>query len=94
MIEIEEKDYVRIAELLKNEIDDSDFFNGTIEHDTERFYSTLTATAIVYRKTVSMPEGRFSRIEDAVPVWWNFTTSADGQLQPNDFSFETLRDFI
>lgn len=94
MIEIEDKDYARIARMLKDEIEDSDFFNGTLEYDTERFYSTLTATAIVYRKSVSMPEGTFSSIDDIVPVWWNFTTTADGLHTLNDFSFETLREFI
>ena len=94
MIEIEEKDYVRLAELLKNEIADSDFFNGTLEYDTEKFYSTLTATAIVYRRNVSMPEGRFSEIEDIVPVWWTFDTTAHDTRHLNDFSFETLRGFI
>ncbi len=33
---------------------DSDFFNGTLEIDSDELYATLTLTAIVYRRTESL----------------------------------------
>jgi len=94
MIEIKENDYREIAYRLKNAIADSDFFNGSIEYDTDRFYSTLTATAIVYRTNTDMPDGYMSQIQDIVPVWWSFTTYRLGDACSNDFGFDCLKPFI
>ena len=47
MIEINEKMYDEIASLLLNEIGDADYFNGTVEYDTEEFYSSLICSLII-----------------------------------------------
>ena len=47
MIEINETIYKQIAALLLAEIGEKDYFNGTIEYDTEEFYSSLTCTLII-----------------------------------------------
>ncbi len=94
MIEIEENDYREIARRLKNAIADSDFFNGSIEYDTDRFYSTLTATAIVHRTDIEMPDGCIPQIQDVVPVWWSFSTYQYGEACLNDFCFDYVRRHI
>lgn len=94
MIEIEDNDYRLLASELKERIGEADFFNSTVEYDTDRFYSTLTVTAIVYRSDVTAPQGRFSLIEDVMPVWWDFSTVCDGRVCMNDFSFDSLREYI
>ena len=58
--------------------------------DGDGFYSTLTATLIVYREAETMPEGcTVSHISDVVPVWWEFVT-----VVLNDFCFKRLKDTV
>lgn len=49
MITITKQIYEEIAELLLEKIREKDFFNGTVEYDTDEFYSSLTCTLIICR---------------------------------------------
>ncbi len=94
MIEISTPAYCTIAARLRQAIGQSDYFNGTIEYETEEFYSTLTLTAIIYRRTEIMPEGPRRPISDIVPIWWEFTTVQECGNVLNCFSFSELKPFL
>lgn len=91
MIEINKEDYFGVADALKDAIGDREFFTGKVEYGCERFFSTLSATVLVYR------DGRgceyLGEIVKLVPVWWQFdTTLPDGSVGVNDFGFSEMAD--
>lgn len=95
VLEIEGDVYRRLASALVEAVGDSHYYNGTIDADCESFYSTLTATLIVYRGQQPMREESAEVITDVVPVWWEFSTSIPGEGEVlNDFSFRYLRDAV
>lgn len=94
MIEISNDIYDAVAQRLRQQFDGSVYFNGCVEFDTEQFRASLKLTAIIYRTTESMPEGRFLRIADIVPVWWEFSTVRECGPVLNDFSFAELKNYI
>ena len=95
MIFVTDESYAEIARLLLDELKDGrNFFNGKIEYDTEAYYSTLTCSAIVYRVGPHPGEPAWDTVEKVVPVWWDFSTCADGALVPNDFSWTEFSAFL
>lgn len=94
MIEITCEIYEAVADRLRAGIGRASYFNGKVEFENEEFYSTLTLTAIVYRRAESLPEGEFSRIADLVPVWWEFSTVQECGEVLNDFSFAELKTYL
>ncbi len=94
MIEITSEIYHAVAARLKEEIGCADYFNGMVEFETEEFYSNLTLTAIVYRRTETLPEGVRRPIADIIPVWWEFSTVQECGEMLNDFSFSELKQYI
>ena len=81
MITITKQIYEEIAELLLEKIREKDFFNGTVEYDTDEFYSSLTCTLIICRASV-------------LPVWWNYDIALIDGEQQSDFSWNTLNRFL
>lgn len=65
-----------------------DFFNGTVEYDTDEFYSSLTCTLIICRA----PETGI--ILSVLPVWWNYDIALIDGEQQSDFSWNTLNRFL
>ena len=49
--------YAQAASSLLEAVGDGYYYNGSIDVDGDGFYSTLTATFIVYREAETMPEG-------------------------------------
>jgi hypothetical protein len=94
MIEISAEIYCAIAARLREKIGICDYFNGTVEFETEEFYSTLTLTAIVYRRTETTPECVRRPVSDVVPVWWDFSTVQECGQVLNDFSFMELKPYL
>jgi hypothetical protein len=94
MIEISAPMYSRIAEMLRDRIGTAEWFNGSIEFETEEFHSRLTLSAIVYRRAELLPEGRRCPVFDVVPVWWEFSTVGAGGEEVNDFCFSELRPLL
>ncbi len=88
MIEINETIYKQIAALLLAEIGEKDYFNGTIEYDTEEFYSSLTCTLIICRD----PES--SEILSILPIWWDYDIALCDGVQLNDFSWTELDRYL
>ena len=54
----------------------------------------LILTAIVYRRTETLPEGVRRPVGDIVPVWWEFRTAVDGSPVPTNFSFSELKPYL
>lgn len=93
VIEITEDIYHDIAVSLLDAIGDGYYYNGKIENDCDEFYSTLTATLIVYREKSTDADGRADYIRDIVPVWWEFSTVVPQKGEAlNDFCFRDLKD--
>lgn len=88
MIEINEKMYDEIASLLLNEIGDADYFNGTVEYDTEEFYSSLICSLIICRDPESLA------ILSILPVWWEYDIALIDGEQLNDFSWMELDRYL
>ena len=67
------------------------YFSGSLAF---RFGDTdcrLTASVIVYRGRLSLPEGGQHPVTDLVPVWWEFHTTQAGGEVLNDFDFSELK---
>ncbi len=95
MIEITQQDYLRIAEALKQELSEREFFNGHIKAEIGGYEAMLTATLIIYHSLVEYPEGERLEISDVVPVWWKFEVFDDDRFELfNDFSFNELRPLL
>lgn len=86
--------YGEVKARLEEAIDGESYFSGRIEGETAEVAWRLTASLIVYREPVLLPEGAEERIADLVPVWWEFhTTASEGEVL-NDFSFGVVREAI
>ncbi len=86
--------YEEVTARLEEAVGRSGYFSGTISGETDEVAWRLTASVLVYRRRVSLPEGDEERIADLVPVWWEFHTVAeDGEIL-NDFSFGEVRDAV
>ncbi|MDE7304293.1 MAG: hypothetical protein K2N04_00025 [Alistipes sp.] len=86
--------YGQVAASLAEAIGAKSYFSGSVEASADGAEWRLTASVIVYRRRVSLPEGEFDTIADLVPVWWEFHSFVSGVEQINDFSFATLRETI
>ena len=97
MIPIDDTIYGTIAQKLLDAIGNSDFYNGTVECDTEGFCSELRATLIVYREPLfdpADPSQAARRITAIVPVWWEFHLHQSGGERLTDFSWSELEQFL
>lgn len=96
VIEVGQAMYAQAASSLLEAVGDGYYYNGSIDVDGDGFYSTLTATLIVYREAETMPEGcTVSHISDVAPVWWEFVTVVPGAGEVlNDFCFKRLKDTV
>ena len=91
--------YQEVAARLADAVDGENYFSGSLAF---RFGDTdcrFTASVIVYRGRVSLPEGvrhegDAEPVSDLVPVWWEFHTfSAEGEML-NDFDFSEMKRFV
>ena len=88
MITINYRMYEKISDLLLRRIEETHFFNGTIEYDTDEVYSSLVSTLIVSRDQEN------GRILSVLPGWWDFSLfQAEGE-QTTDFSWNELNRFL
>jgi len=95
MIFITDPMYSDLAALLFAELPDGDsYYNGTVQYDTESFYSTLTCSLIVYHRSGPKEGTAAGPVAKIVPVWWDFSTCAAGSPQPNDFSWSEFVPFF
>lgn len=97
MLTINDNIYRQLAQLVLEAIGNNDYFNGTIEYDTDEFYSTLYVTLIIYREPLDDPTDmthNATRIRDIVPIWWEYKViQANGPVM-NDFSWREFRDYL
>lgn len=86
--------YHETAMRLADAIDSRNYFSGSVVFRFGRTECRLTASVIVYRSPVSLPEGTFDTITDLVPVWWEFHTSDEQGEELNDFDFSLLKRYL
>lgn len=86
--------YGIVARRLLDEIGDKSYYSGSFSFEYGSRECRLAATLIVYRSMERMPEGDVERIDELVPVWWEFHTSDAAGEHPNDFSFSELREYL
>lgn len=72
--------YGIVARKLLDEIGEKSFYSGSFSFD--------------YGSKECLPEGDADRIDDLVPVWWEFHTSDQAGERPNDFSFSELKEYL
>mgnify|MGYP006899733955 FL=1 len=86
--------YHEAAARLSDAIDGGNYFSGSLAF---RFGDTdcrLTASVIVYRGRLSLPEGVQHPVTDLVPVWWEFHLwQPEGEVL-TDFSWNELAKYL
>lgn len=88
MITITEQIYEEIANLLLQRIEENNFFNGSVEYDTDEFYSTLTCTLIICR------DAENDRIISILPVWWEYNIALYDGEKPCDFDWNEFNRYL
>lgn len=86
--------YREAAERLCGAIGSQSYFSGTILFSFDEVECRMTASVIVYRDRISLPDGDVEVIANLVPVWWEFHTSICGEEVSNDFSFSEMKDLL
>lgn len=86
--------YEKLADRIRESLRDIHYFNGSVstcvDDGTE---CRLIATLIIYRRRIESGHDADSII-DVVPVWWECSTSVDGDEVCNDFDFALLRECL
>ena len=70
------------------------FYSGSFSFDYGSKECRFVASIVIYRSKECLPEGDADRIDDLVPVWWEFHTSDQAGERPNDFSFSELKEYL
>ena len=76
--------YLKVGTLLMEQIGTCDFFSGSVTLYDGDVECCLLTTLIVSRDSGD------GGIESLHPVWWEFTTTLDGESLCNDFSFDEM----
>ena len=84
--------YGIVARKLLDEIGEKSFYSGSFSFDYGSKECRFVASIVIYRSKECLPEGDADRIDDLVPVWWEFHTSDQAGERPNDFSFSELKE--
>ena len=94
MYEVSDQLYLEVADRLRSRFGDGDYFSGMLEFEHDQTVCHMLLSAVVYHHTHRREEGDVRLISDVVPVWWEFhTTLPQGEVL-NDFSFNTLREYL
>ena len=95
MYEVSNDLYLEVADHLASVANDGGYFSGSFDVVFGDVECHVILSAIIYHRTLSLPEGReVDVISDVVPVWWEFHTYIDGEEMLNDFSFDRLREYL
>lgn len=86
--------YREAAFRLCDAVDGGNYYSGSVCFRFEAVDCRLTASLIVYRRPLSLPEGEEHPIRDVIPVWWEFHTTGQTGEVPNDFSFGRLKEYL
>ena len=94
MYEVSDQLYLEVADRLRSRFGDGDYFSGRLEFEHEQTVCHMLLSAVVYHQSHRCERGDVRLISDVVPVWWEFhTTLPQGEVL-NDFSFNTLREYL
>ncbi|MCD8186482.1 MAG: hypothetical protein LUD68_08590, partial [Rikenellaceae bacterium] len=70
------------------------YYNGKVEYDKDRYDSFLTCSLMIYHNKLSGTARNDRSIEKIVPVWWDFSLSAEGRAQAHDFCWSYFSTFF
>ena len=94
MYEVSDQLYLEVADRLRSRFGDGDYFCGRLDFEHEQVVCHMVLSAVIYHHIHRCERGDVRLISDVVPVWWEFhTILADGEVL-NDFSFNTLREYL
>ena len=94
MYEISDELYLEVAERLLSLFAVGDYYSGSTTFEWNSIVCRLVLSAVIYTEHRLMPEGEQRFIADVVPVWWEFHTCDESGTMLNDFSFNTLRNYL
>jgi len=83
--------YDGLAARLRESIGGKGYFSGSAEVVSGDTECRLTASIIIYRMELRLPEGRVEEISDAIPVWWECHTRQGAVEIINDCDFSEIR---
>ena len=86
--------YGIVARKLLDEIGEKSFYSGSFLFD----YGSKECRFVAFDRNLSFEgvsaRSDADRIDDLVPVWWEFHTSDQAGERPNDFSFSELKEYL
>ncbi len=95
MYTISDELYIEVAERFRSRFCGSDYASGVIEFDfADEVWCRMVVTAIIHRQRDRRDDGDVWLTSDVIPVWWEFHTTLDEGEVINDFSFNTLREYL
>lgn len=95
MYTVSDQLYLEVAERFRSLSCGSDYVSGRIEFDfRDHVWCSMLVSAIIYRKRDRREDGDVWLTSDVIPVWWEFHTTLDEGEVLNDFSFNTLREYL
>ncbi len=91
--------YENMANHLIDKVGKSSYFSGTVEFSTIdnqgcEVECRIVASLIIYRETISLPEGCVEVISNIVPVWLECHTIVEMEERINDFDIVELKNYI
>ena len=95
MYTISDELYIEVAERFRSCCLGLDYASGVIEFDfDDMIRCRMLVSAIIYRRCDRRDDGDVWLVSDVIPVWWEFHTTLDEGEVINDFSFNTLREYL
>lgn len=97
MYQISSTLYREVLDCLVGQIDNREYFSGSLELDFDDIRCRMTLSAVIYCSYDFNAEQSVRTISDIIPVWWEFHTlkaNGNGEEILNDFSFNELRTYI
>ncbi|MFI3264099.1 MAG: hypothetical protein SNG38_06290 [Rikenellaceae bacterium] len=86
--------YEQLAQLLTEAIDGRGFYSDKIYFEDNEYDYLFTATLMIYYRECDYPEGIENHIDNIIPIWWEFHSTAEEGERLNDFDFSLLNEAI
>ncbi len=90
MLTITPTTYSELAALLVANINDREYYSGTVTLFTPQVDYHLTSTLMLRYRDVECPDTHYREISQVIPIWWEMSSIDDDGEQLNDFDFNIL----
>lgn len=88
MLHITSDLYRATADELRRETEGLDFFNGSVQVDSQEFHASLICTLILLRDETN------TELISVLPVWWEYHFHQAGGEALTDFSWRELDAYL